>query len=812
MADKYRERYEEYKANKDYSESNFRADQKAEDDRATSNNTQNIRNAADVAIASKNGYAMAIGAAVKAADKITGGKSTEALAKGLTKANKAVPGGKAMQKGLNKLNESGAGDKIGQAARMKSMASGGGGGAGAAGGASNAANAANTAQTAQNAQNAQNAAQAAERAKKLKEASDKASDAADKMNSGGGQDPSSSDDKKKKDQENKQNENNNNNNDDDDEKKKGGIGKFLLKQVLISTLILFLPFLLIIMVFVAAISLVTGVFSEYEDAFGMSQTLGEETGGLYFTASSQEQQDFYDRVNSVKTSYQAQGKTVDAMKIVAIYHVLKTNGADLEYKDVSESVIRGWADAMFKDNTYDEETFRNNLINDIIPHYLPNTSHRQREEIADDIFDYIERYNSLIGKTNSNSSTCGSLGSCTYDIKGFYVNGSNIAKSMQISDLKVRLMQCEPPFGNGSYNTPVGPDLVPFEDYVAGVAYAEVGDGAPIEQYKTQMVAARSFALSRPTAMGNSLGKKLEQENGQWILQISSCVADQVFCNIDKGCHDEGGGSEGGYTVDGDDPNAWFHKPALPADHDIRKAAAATQGEVLVNSQGYIVATGYKSNEQNSWASMAKSGYNYKQILLQTYNSGGDSGYDIKKASCNSGGSGSCASGEFTTWRQINAPWSDIQMDSSGQTIGQIGCLVTSVAIQIARSGVQTSINPFNPGTFVEFLNKNGGIAGGGNFVWASPQKAAPTFVYQDQEDISGYSREEKLNKIKSLVSQKNVYVVAEVKGNTGQHWVAVMGVNGDRVEMVDPASDNTDMWSQYSWSNTSILAYYKVG
>ena len=59
------------------------------------------------------------------------------------------------------------------------------------------------------------------------------------------------------------------------------------------------------MVFVAAISLVTGVFSEYEDAFGMSQTLGEETGGLYFTASSQEQQDFYDRVNSVKTSYQA---------------------------------------------------------------------------------------------------------------------------------------------------------------------------------------------------------------------------------------------------------------------------------------------------------------------------------------------------------------------------------------------------------------------------------------------------------------------------------------------------------------------------
>ena len=53
---------------KDYTKSNLAEDRKAEDARSTQNNANNIRNAADVAIASKNPYAMAAGAAVKAAD------------------------------------------------------------------------------------------------------------------------------------------------------------------------------------------------------------------------------------------------------------------------------------------------------------------------------------------------------------------------------------------------------------------------------------------------------------------------------------------------------------------------------------------------------------------------------------------------------------------------------------------------------------------------------------------------------------------------------------------------------------------------
>jgi len=95
-----------------------------QDARNIENNANNIRNAAEVAIATKNPYAMAAGAAVKGLDKITGGKSTQALAKATNEANKMTPGGDKIQKNLNKMSESGASDAIGKVAAMKNKASG----------------------------------------------------------------------------------------------------------------------------------------------------------------------------------------------------------------------------------------------------------------------------------------------------------------------------------------------------------------------------------------------------------------------------------------------------------------------------------------------------------------------------------------------------------------------------------------------------------------------------------------------------------------------------------------------------------------
>ena len=74
---------------------------------------------------------------------------------------------------------------------------------------------------------------------------------------------------------------------------------------------------------------------------------------------------------------------------------------------------------------------------------------------------------------------------------------------------------------------------------------------------------------------------------------------------------------------------------------------------------------------------------------------------------------GATDSGEYVNWRQAGQSWSNIKIGNTNSTIGNIGCLVTSIAILIEKSGVPTpNIEPFNPGTFVEALNKNGGFDG----------------------------------------------------------------------------------------------------
>ena len=88
------------------------------------NNENNIRNAAEVAKASGNGIAMAIGTGVQIADKVSGGKSTQKLAKQLNTANKILPGGRKVQRLLKKSSESGASDVAGEVASKKNMVNG----------------------------------------------------------------------------------------------------------------------------------------------------------------------------------------------------------------------------------------------------------------------------------------------------------------------------------------------------------------------------------------------------------------------------------------------------------------------------------------------------------------------------------------------------------------------------------------------------------------------------------------------------------------------------------------------------------------
>ena len=90
------------------------------------NNANNIRNAADVAMASNIPHAAAAGAAVKTADKLSGGEASERLGEVLERAGRNNPVGQQLQNASNNLSESGVSDQAGQVARTTQLASGNG--------------------------------------------------------------------------------------------------------------------------------------------------------------------------------------------------------------------------------------------------------------------------------------------------------------------------------------------------------------------------------------------------------------------------------------------------------------------------------------------------------------------------------------------------------------------------------------------------------------------------------------------------------------------------------------------------------------
>lgn len=396
-------------------------------------------------------------------------------------------------------------------------------------------------------------------------------------------------------------------------------------------------------------------------------------------------------------------------------------------------------------------------------------------------------------------------GSCTYDIKGA-TNGQSVVKfNQQISNLKVRLMHSS--FCDGSDNVPIeGESLIDFETYILGVVYGEISGGQNEAHAKTQAVAARSFILDRAIrGVNKANGVTLKNENGQWVLQVRNCVADQVFCNPDKGCSKKGAASNQYQDVFSGVNNKVTYKGAMPDNAKARQWVSETAGQVLVNKNGYIVGTNYAASKQTEWRNLSNS-LDYKQILLQSYGSN----KDIYTANCTGG---STSTGDYTSWKQYGASYSSIRLGNSSATIQSAGCLATSVAILIAKSGVSTTVSgDFNPGSFVQKLNSTGGFDKRGNFNWGKVSTAAPNFIYQGNQNIANQSKSAKLNSIQSLLNS-GYYVVAEVKGGggNGQHWVAIDSVSSNTVHMFDPGSTATNLWQEYNWKNTSRLGYFKA-
>lgn len=361
-----------------------------------------------------------------------------------------------------------------------------------------------------------------------------------------------------------------------------------------------------------------------------------------------------------------------------------------------------------------------------------------------------------IGNYHSDSSYIGNYGSSS----SFKINGKEFS-----GKIKVRL------YKNDSFELVYSDDrLIDFDKYILGVAYQEVGGGTDSvseQVFKTQAIAARSYALTRGIGMPEEL--KLTEENGYIVVNIRQTTSDQAYCDPDLGYYA------------GQLNNCSSGHPKLSADSPLRKWAQEVEGLVLVDSKGNIVNTPYYNVDQNKWRAMAEGGMKYDEILIKHYDSA-NSGYTIKRINS------AVSNTEAENWKQCDSRWGALTVRK--QTICQIGCALTSVSIQIARSGTPTKVSgEFNPGTFMKAHRSNGGFSTNDSITW-NVTGVAPGFKLISSSYLSG-TKEEKIRDIGNKISN-NEYVVLGVRYSVGGdigHYVAVNYVDSGEIYTFDPNS-----------------------
>ena len=344
-----------------------------------------------------------------------------------------------------------------------------------------------------------------------------------------------------------------------------------------------------------------------------------------------------------------------------------------------------------------------------------------------------------------------------------------------------------------------GTGTISLEDYVAGVVTAENNwsDGGNIENMKAQAVAARTYGVinsnhcqssignSQATQVykkpvENSLAVRAAQETAGMVIKYNGQLFNpeyDAFCVIEK--------SSDSYTINQPSQYHSGQHQVIPASFINEKSS---------NHKGIDYCFGHgRGMSQVGSRYLSTQGYTFDQILQYYY----PTGIEIVVSSL-----------PFTSWRQGDPEWSSILLgNSSDSNMGRIGCLVTSFAITIAKSGVPTVLgDSFNPGTFVTLLKSNNGFVDGGRLNYYSISAAVPGYSWGNTED--GYN----INRIKSLINDGySVIISVPSRGVAWGHYVAIDRIENDQVYILDPATGAGPQLLNQVYSGVSGIVYFKL-
>lgn len=384
-------------------------------------------------------------------------------------------------------------------------------------------------------------------------------------------------------------------------------------------------------------------------------------------------------------------------------------------------------------------------------------------------------FNSFINKFG------GGTGNCKYDVG-----------ESSYSNVKVRL------YKNDRFELVYSDDrLIDFDKYILGVAYQEVGGGTDSiseQVFKTQAIAARSYALTRGKKMAGVKALQITEENGYTVVNIRQTTSDQAYCDPDEG-----------YLPSGQLSNCSSGHLRLPDDSPLRTWIKEVDGVVLVDSNGEVVNTPYFDKDQIAWRALAQSGMTSDEIILKHYNAA-EKGYTLN-ATCVKTSSVEGAEG----WKQCDPRWGNMYVGS--KTICSIGCALTSISIQLARSGVQLNVSgEFNPGTFMQTHKSNGGFSD--NIITWNVSRIAPNFKLIASHEALFGTKENKIKTLKKYAADGE-YIVLGVRHGIGQdigHYVAYNDSSSDEIFIFDPAGNTTGkLFHDYPAMANAITSFQVV-
>lgn len=157
---------------------------------------------------------------------------------------------------------------------------------------------------------------------------------------------------------------------------------------------------------------------------------------------------------------------------------------------------------------------------------------------------------------------------------------------------------------------------------------------------------------------------------------------------------------------------------------------------------------------------------------------------------------------DYLSWLQSDPRWGSKTLGTSGETMAQSGCAVTTVAKLTVYSQSITG-SEYDPGYLCDYLNANGGLDGSGCIYW----DVAPGIKHEGRGDFNNPNKSEVMRTISELMNQ-GYYVALCVK--YGGHYVAVLKVTDDGIIMSDPAqNDITNLFDKYPAESCDSYHYF---